>query len=97
MHELMHFLVESYFWAYPLGTLLFAVFGGILGFAFANQKRVWSLSGLITALVILLIPWSFLVERGHSLAPLAYFAIIPTILIPYWLVLGLVRLLSRQT
>lgn len=96
MHEFMHLLVDVFFWAYPLGILLFAMFGGILGFVFAKQKHVWSLSGLITALTILLIPWSFLVERGDALAPLAYFAIVPTILVPYWLVLGLTRLLSRR-
>ena len=96
MHELMHFLVDLFFWAYPLGAFFFAVFGGILGFAFAKQTRVWALSGFITALTVLLIPWSFLVERGHALAPLAYFAIVPAILVPYWLILGFTRLLHRH-
>ena len=93
MHEFMHFVVDAYFWQYPLGILFFALFGGILGFAFAKQRHVWRLSALVSALTISLIPWSFMVEHGHSLAPIAYFPIALTVLCGYWLTLVCTRLI----
>ena len=96
MHELMHLLVDLFFWAAPLGTLMFVTSSAILGFSFAKKKRVWALSALVTILMVLLIPWSFLVERGDALAPVAYLAIVPVMLTSYWLTLSFTRLLSDR-